>query len=163
MADIADQDEGRPAVRRGQAAGIAFRLPPCVHQQHVPRSPRVPPPESLRLAEQVHVVGEFLAAALLPALLGFENEATLLVEIDAARGECAVAVRLLHDPFEDVIVFFRRGGGRVGALHPEDVAQLRQEQAVVGALLAAFATLPSVNEGVEPFGLCKFRQSGAPS
>ena len=64
VADVADEDEGRPAVRGRQRAGIVLGLPPGVQHQHVPGAvaPRRPRSAAASSAdEQVVLAGDFLA------------------------------------------------------------------------------------------------------
>ena len=85
------------------------------------------------------------------ALLGFTNEGSAFVEVDAAEGLGAVWVLEDDAAFEDVgvgIVFGARGV-RVG--DGEDVAELAEEEGVVGALGAA-GVLPAIDEGLDGEG-----------
>ena len=96
------------------------------------------------MAEQVgQLLGDLLA---LLALLGLQDEAAALVEIDATVAECAVAVGLLDRALKDVVVEVGRRHGRCRARHLQNVAQLRQKQGVVRPLLAALAVAPTRDE-----------------
>jgi hypothetical protein len=53
-----------------------------------------------------------------------------------------------HLALEDVGVFLGVDAGGVGAVEPEQRAQLREEQLVVGAF-AAVGVLPALDEGVD--------------
>ena len=96
--------------------------------------------------------GEFLLAAGLARLLGFQDEAAALVKIDAAGTDDAVGRLPLHRAFEYVVVLLGGGSGGIGAGHAEHIAELGQEQGVIGAFLAAFAALPTRDESLGPSG-----------
>lgn len=68
------------------------------------------------------------------ALLGFEDEAVALVEVDAAGAVRDVGLLERHRPLEDVGVLLVVGLRRVRALDPEHVAQLAEEELAVGTL-----------------------------
>jgi hypothetical protein len=83
VTDVADEQERRPAIRRGKCFGIFLGLPPGVEHQHVPGARRSALAARLTLGdEQVSLAGDGLLLPLLSALLGFEDEAPLAVEID---------------------------------------------------------------------------------
>ena len=58
-------------------------------------------------------------------------------------------MRLPHDTFEDVIVLLGGGAGGIGPRDAERVAQFREEQRIIGALLAALAALPAGDEALD--------------
>ncbi len=66
--------------------------------------------------------------------------------------ETAVAVDAPDGALEDVVVAFRRDAGGLGPRQSERVAELDQEQAVIGPLLPALAALPAPDEGVDRVG-----------
>ena len=70
-------------------------------------------------------------------MFGFEHEAAALVEVDAAGGLLAAAVLKRHGPLQHVGILAGVIGGGVGARHAEQVAEILQKQAVVGAFRAA--------------------------
>ena len=84
-------------------------------------------------------------------MLGFENEAAAFVEVDAAGGDGAVALVELDVALEDVGVLRDVGLGGLGLGDSELIAELREEQAVVGPL-GGGGFLPVVDEFVERFG-----------
>jgi hypothetical protein len=71
------------------------------------------------------------------ALLGLEQEAAALVEIDEPGGVGAVGVVELRVALEDVGVLGGIAGLGIGVGHVEDVAEIAQEAVFVGALGAA--------------------------
>jgi len=147
MADVADDDERRRFVVLRQEAHIILRLPARVEHQHVPGALGAAPPARLRLAaEQVDRAGNRLVAARpLARLLGFEDKAIALVEVDAPIGDAAVAPGLLDHALEHVIVGFLLPR-RIGRGNAERGAKLGQEHRVVGPLLTALAALPAGDE-----------------
>jgi hypothetical protein len=115
MADIADEDEGRPAVRGRQGSGIFFRLPLGVEHQHVPRAIRAAPAARFLgylSGEQIVLAGD-LFDTFQAALLGFENEAVFLVEVDPTVRIAFVPV-LGDGPLEHVVVMIVCGVGGIG-------------------------------------------------
>ena len=81
-------------------------------------------------------------------LLRFEHEAAALVAIDEAVALRAVAVRELHAALEHVGVVAGVVARRVGLGHAEQVAELADEELVVGAL-GAGGGVPAGDEGVD--------------
>ena len=126
MADIADEDEGRPAMRRRQRAGVFFRLALGVEHQHVPGA--IGAASAARVfrdvgGEQVVLTGDLLAA-LQAALLGLENKAVLLVEVDPPVRVAFVPV-LPDGAFEDIVVVFVGGVGRIGRRQSQQTRSIR--------------------------------------
>ena len=78
----------------------------------------------------------------LAALLGLQHEGVAAVEVDAAGR----AVAPLHRPLENVVVGFGARAGGIGPRHADDVAQLRQEERVVGPLRPADPVRPPPDE-----------------
>src|SRR5690606_39664443 len=79
VADVANQDERRPDVIGRQRAGILLGLLAGVAHQHVPAPMRAAAAAGWRGLESrkrflAGAERDFLLAALLPALLGFEDE-----------------------------------------------------------------------------------------
>jgi hypothetical protein len=83
----------------------------------------------------------------LAALLGFENEVVLLVEIDEAAGEGAVGVADFDGFVEDVGVEVFDALRGLGAVDAEEVAELGEEELIVGAL-GAVGLMPAFNEAL---------------
>lgn len=84
-----------------------------------------------------------------PGLLGLEDEAAALVQVDAQGGGHALGVAPLHPALEDVVV---KGGvvaGGVGRGDADGLAQLAQEHLIVGALGPAPGRAPFANEFLE--------------
>jgi len=132
VADVADDEERRRVVhRRRVARGLAVRL---VHAE-VPLHGAAP--------------GEALLGILrLRALLGLQDEAAVLVQVDLAGADLAVLQERGHVVLEDVAVPLRIAGLRLGPGHPEGVGQIVEEAVFVGALFGA-ALLPLGDEGLE--------------
>jgi hypothetical protein len=80
---------------------------------------------------------EFFIVFLFDALFGFEDEAAAFVEVDVAVGLGAVWILENDLSVEDVGVLVVVGARGVGTGDFEDVAQLAEEEAIVGAFGAA--------------------------
>ena len=121
MANVADDDERLGLV---EAARVAERLAVGLFHQDVPcrRSP-------LRLAQP--------AGAFARRLLGLQNEAPLLVEVDAADRRLAAFMGQRGRALEDIGVFGGVALRRVGPRHAKHVAQFRQEEILVCPLRRA--------------------------
>ena len=130
VADIDDDEERRPALRRWQGAGVALGL--CAGAQE-----RVV--EAFGVGAGAH-------------LLGFEHEAAALVTVDEAEALRAVAMRELHAALEHVGVVAGVVAGGVGFGRAEQVAQLGDEELVVGALRARSSD-PAGDEGLGTRGV----------
>jgi hypothetical protein len=151
MPDIADEDEGRPAMGSRQGAGVLLGLPLGVEHEHVPGA--ACPAASARFVrrrrrKRVLLAGDRLCAALQPALLRLQHKGVLFVKVDAADGFAAVLV-LRDDALEDVVVALMGCVGGVGLLEAEDRDQLLEERNVVRPLLAALAALPAGDESLD--------------
>jgi len=139
-------------MRRRQEAHIIFRLLARIHHQHVPGAPGAAAAargsghagqrRRIRRIDQLLVAGK-------TALLGLENEAVALVEVDALVGSTAVTTVFAHGALEDIIVAFRRRRGRIGMRQSEEIAEFGEEQRVVRPLLPAFLPLPARDERLD--------------
>jgi hypothetical protein len=161
VADIADEDEGRPAMRRRQRAGIFLRLPLGIDHQDVPGA------ACSRLAalrcvlfrvffrsEEIALSGDGLVPALPAALFGFEDKRSLSIEINPPN-RVAIIAMMGHHSLEHVIVAFARGACRLGMRQSERIAQLSEKQRIIGAFLPALLALPANDKG-----LCILRRLG---
>ena len=92
----------------------------------------------------VGLLGLLLSVGRVGALLGFQHEAAALVEVDAAGALLGPVVEG-DGALQHVLVLGGVVGGRVGPGHAQQVAEVLQEQAVVGALGAA-GVLPAGRE-----------------
>ncbi len=100
---------------RGQGAGIFLGLALGIEHQHVPGSDGAAFAAILRLVlagKQIVLPGNLLGAAFPTALLGFEDEGTFAVEIDAPSTVAVVAM-VGYRAFENIIISFV---GRVGGV-----------------------------------------------
>ena len=142
MADVEHDDERRRLVALGQRAHIILGLGARVVHQHVPGLRPAAAAAMIGLArEEIRLTRDLVLGALQPRLLGLEDETIALVKIDPFRPHRTVAVALLDDALEHVIV----GLGiarRVGRRHAEREAQLGQEHRIIRPLLPALAPLP---------------------
>ena len=148
VADIANENEGRPAVRGRQRAGVLFRLTLGVEHEHIPGAARAGPAAFRRIgfAENRSFWPAIALSPLPAALLGFENERILAVKIDPADRVAVIAVTR-HYALEDVIVPLMTGAGGIGMRQPQRIAKLGEEQRVIGALLSALLALPARYKG----------------
>lgn len=84
------------------------------------------------------------------ALFGLQDEATALVEVDAARTGRAVAVVEGHAPLEDVGVVPIVGRGGFRARRVEEIAEFGQKELAVGPLRRP-GGFPAFYEGFDVF------------
>lgn len=147
VADIDDEEEGRPAFARREGAGVLLSLAVGLEHGVIPRGGAADGGPFLRaLFFGLRHRGErggFLL--LLDALLGLEDEAAALVEIDAAGAGGAVLMMKGDAALEDVGVVGVVGVRGVRARDAEEIAQLGEKEGVVGALGGAGA-LPASDE-----------------
>ena len=148
MADIDDEDEGRPSVLLRQGAGVTLRLPLGGAHNPVPaigaagRGARF----DLRgvLGEEVRLarVGLSRAGSPLSGLLRLHDEAIAPVQIDAT-GAGAAVVRLEVDAaLEHVVVQFVLRLRRFRPLHTEQIAEFAGERLEVRQFRAAGLSPP---------------------
>jgi len=153
VADVADDEKRRRIVADRQQPHVGFGLLARIDHEHVPGPVGAPPPlVGGRNHEERQLPDDLVAGTLQAGLLGLEDEAAAPVEVDARMGDRAVAVDAPDGALEDVVVALRRGAGGLGPRQPKRVAELDQEQAVIGPLLPALAALPPPDEGVDRVG-----------
>jgi hypothetical protein len=148
MADIAHQDERRPAMRHRQCPRIPLGLPPGVQHQHVPGAAGVPHAALRRLKPRQVLHPQRLRSTRLPRLLGFQHEAAALIKVDPPEPMRAVNRLALHRALEHIVVVLGAGRRRIGPGDAEHVAQLGQEQRIIGPFLATLLPLPASNERI---------------
>ena len=146
VADIADQDKGRPAIACGKAAGVIHRLRLGIEHQGIPGLARAPP--AARRGIGIKFLSLGCRCGIKAALLGFKHEAAMLVEIDPAATMAAFAIGLVDQTLEHIGVQLAVRTRRVRPGDADDVAQLRQEQHVIGTLLSASLIAPAGDEAV---------------
>ena len=100
---VGDNEEGRPALGGGEGARVLLGL----------------------AVGAEHGVAPDLAAEGLAGLLGFENEAAALIEVDEAAAVGAVGVMEDDLAFKDVGVVFGLPGGGLGTGQVEEFAKFR--------------------------------------
>lgn len=127
--DIDQHDKRRPALLRGQVANVFIGL--IMRGQH-------------RLIPTVR-------RRSLAGLLGFEDEALAVIQIDVAAGHAAVGMADLDPALEHVGVAPGVVAGRLRLRQVQRGAQLGQEDLPVGPLAAEIAA-PTGDKGFEPFG-----------
>lgn len=127
LANVADDQEGRPPLFRAEAAGIAFRL-------------------IARAAHQSLTT----AAPVAPALLGFEDEASTAIEIDPADPLAPVLSCPPHGTFEHIIVARVGCPRRIGPRQAQQIDQFDKEHGIVRPFRPAFPIAPSRDEGCHP-------------
>ena len=137
VADIADDQEGRPAMRRRQRLGIVLGLAPGVEHQHVPGAVgAAPSARPGRLGEGRGAPGgqQFLRLPLPAALLRLQHEGALLVEVDPSGGVPARTVGKAHRVLEAIADRGAIAGRRLRRLDADQPAQFGQELGIGGAL-----------------------------
>jgi hypothetical protein len=165
VADVDHDEEWRAGFFAGEGAGVLFGLATGAEEDVVPGggAARAVTAEAAFFALAGGVGKELFFVLLLDALLGFEDEAAALVEVDAAEGLGAVRVDEHDAAFEDVgigIVFLLRG---LGAGDFEQIAELAEKEGVVGAFGAARGG-PAIDEGLDGVaGHAALSQTGAKS
>ena len=151
MADVADDQKRRPAVLRIERPGIALGLVAGVAHQHVPAPAGTPAAKHVRFGGRGRAgrQGDLLALPGPAALLGLEDEAAALVEVDPADLAVAVQVAAADGALEHIVVGLAARPGGIGVRQVEQVGQLDEEHRIVGALGPAFAAAPPRNERVD--------------
>jgi hypothetical protein len=147
VADVADQDERRPAMIDRQRPCITLGLAASVQHQHVPGPAGVAHAAGRRFHAGQILDRDLLRTLYLPRLLGLQDETAALVEVDTAEAERPIDGRAPDRAFEDVVVLVGRSSGGGRAAHAEHVAEFGQEQGVVGAFLPTLLALPPGDEG----------------
>lgn len=128
-----------------QAEDVILGLFAGVAHQHVPAPFGRGGRRSLVRLEQ----GRLVIALSRPGLLGFENEATALVEVDAQGGGEPLGLAPLHAALEDVIVGPSVVAGRVRTRQLKSFAEFRQEHLIVRALCPAARMTPALDKGFD--------------
>ena len=136
VADIHDDEQRRAALAGGQRAGVLLGLPTGLEHGFIPRRAAALGGAFLRgLGLRFGGVGEhFGGLAFLDPLLGFQDVAAALVEVDAPGARGAVRVIEGDAALEDVSVVGVVGPGRIWSRDAEEVAELGEEELVVCAL-----------------------------
>jgi hypothetical protein len=151
MADIANDQEWRPAFARWQRLGVLLRLLARVQHENVPGAGRGPPAKRgglFRLGIEKAALCGFLGPRP-AALLGLKDEGTALIEIDASARRGTVRFAKSNGALESIGVQLCVMRGLIGARHLQHIAKFRQEQRVIGAFLPAVAGRPAGYEGIE--------------
>jgi hypothetical protein len=109
MANIGDQQEGRPAMIDGQRLGIAFGLSLGLEHRRRPtrRSPfRRALLQFFRrgLAKEIRLAALGRLAVGIGALLRLQHKAIALIGVQAAKAGRAVAIILKHAAFEHIVI-----------------------------------------------------------
>ena len=169
VADIAEDQKGRPAMGSRQRPRIVLRLPAGVHHQHVPgpvgTATAARAATTGRQAGQLLLQQHLLGLPLGPALLRFEHEGRFLVEVDAADRARTVIRRETHRILEAIGHGLRIAGRRLRTLDPEQLAELVEELRIGGAL-GTFRRAPAGDERLDfrRFGLVgPILHAGTPS
>ncbi len=97
------------------------------------------------------MAGNRLLTVFPPALLGFKDEASAFVEIDAAVANPVAGLAERYGPLENVVVQFGFRAGRFGTFDAYDLAKFRQEQGIVGAFRTAGAAAPARDKFFDRF------------
>ena len=142
IADIDDQNEGRPAMLLGQGAGVILGLLLGLAHGLVPAARTAGRRAGLDLRGVLGEQGRLgrigrLPLHLLGGLLAFHDKAIALVQVDPAPRRRAVVELEVDAPFEDVIVVFVDFLRRVGPRQAEQIAQFVGEHLEVRRFRAA--------------------------
>ena len=160
VSDIDHDEERRPFVERARvvlrlfARGTHERVPGGKWGRLWPSSWRAAAPDHhtaalTALEREGELFVDFATFLAFFGLLGFQHEATPLVEVDAAGRGRAVVMAETDGALEDVVVLLGFGAGRVGRAHADQVAQFHEEQSVVRPFRAAVARGPARDEGID--------------
>lgn len=127
VADVDDDEEGRPAVSDG--FGVELGLVAGGEHRFIP---------ARCFADGCATTsaggcGDSWSGWAGAALLGFQNEATAFIEVDAAGAGGSVSVVEVDGAFKYVGVVMVVGDRGVGTGNTEDVAEFGEEELVVGA------------------------------
>jgi hypothetical protein len=134
VAHVAHDEEGRRVLLAGQGAGVAFGLAARLEHGVVPLGGAA---DGAGFAGGGFVAeGEFGLVGGLVVLLGFEDEAALFIEINAAGFSLPEE---FYCAFEDVGIAFGVRAGRFRRGQVERGAKLGQEERIVGAFRAVLA------------------------
>ena len=149
IADIADDQERRPAMFRRQVLGIGLGLFARLAHGRDPGIRAAFRRAGLGIAGldpvQFRLGRVGLGASRLGALLGLQHECAALVEVDETGRDMAVAVMARHRTLENIVVEIIGFGGRIGLGQVQQGAQLIDEGLRVRTLGAA-GFLPALDE-----------------
>jgi hypothetical protein len=136
VADVDDDQERRPTFAGGESFGIGFGLATGADHGIVPRAGAADGGPfflaDLRPGREERLGGFFGAADHVGTLFGFEDEAAPFVEINAADALGAIAQVEGDVPFEDVCIVGDAGPRGIGLRDVQEVAELREEEGIVG-------------------------------
>ena len=132
VADIGDDEKRRPFGQRlgillGLAAGAQHRGVPGLGAANAVAAPVAGRGEAGLLQQRFFAFG-------LAALLGFEDETVVTVEIDKSAARRAVGIVKFYGMLEPVFVVLGLAGGRHRVRQPEHIAKLDQEELIIGPL-----------------------------
>jgi hypothetical protein len=154
VANIDNDDEGRPAILFRQGLGVRLGLLFCGGHYRVPAATFSLPGAGARegrLAKIQSELNEFFRPRVLfafLALLAFEDEATTLVEIDAAGRVCSVIMLKRNSPLKNVFVFSLRMDSGLRSRQTQCLAQLHHERLKIRTFRSA-GFLPACDEGLD--------------
>lgn len=160
--DIDHDDEGRPAFLRRQAAGIAFRLLAGVAHQRIPLGAAARAgtgPLQWKIEADLPQFRQLRVP--LAALLGFEDEAAALVQVDIVGGIAAVFMAGNDAALENIGVVVLSLDRRFGLVHADQAAEFGQKQLIVRAFPATRGT-PARDKARNRVVIVSCRQCGAP-
>jgi hypothetical protein len=141
-ADVADDDKGRPAFLGGEVAGVALGL--ALSLEHGLRPGGGAADRSAALVHRVEAEQDLRARVA--ALLGFQDEAAALVEVNPTVGGGAVRLVAGDAALVSVIPAGAAGGLRRGQV--KGGAELVEEAGVVGAF-RLFGAVPARDECID--------------
>ena len=143
VAYVDGDEEGRPALSGGEGLGVTLGLGAGGEHGLVPaRSVADGGTAAGAAGGEGYFGGRSSAVGVdrrvqrpgIAALFGFEDEAVTTVEVDVVGSGGSVEIAEVDDLVEDVGVGCVVGLGRIGAGETKEVAELGEEEGVVGAL-----------------------------
>lgn len=153
VADIDDQQEGRPAIRAGDSASIAIGLIAGAQHGVIP-APRAALAMALAFDGVLGEEGKLVRLrlpAFADALLGLHHEMAGAVEVDIAA-RLAAGVQEGDRAFKAVVVVLHIRSGGFGGVNAQKLGQFDGELLKIGALTAARGRPPG-NEDVDIQGV----------
>jgi len=147
MADIADDDKGRPPFVGGQALDVFLGLSPGTSHGLVPLGGTAFDGAGKGQARALKLSG-----GLVLSLLGFKNKTAFAVEVDALQFLGPVVARNGQLALETIGIFFIDRGGGFGPGQVEGIAQLGEKNLRI-RLLGAARFFPAGDEFVDGHGV----------
>ncbi len=166
VADIDEDDEGWGRLGGGEIAGVALGLRAGFEHGAAVEigAGRAGPIGGGKIEGELAFGGGrgglVFGAGVDRGLFRFEDETAAAVEVDLADGDAAIGVVERDGAFEDVGVFSAVGAGGIGVRESEQVAELGEEEILVGTLRALGVGPAGDKSGDGIVGHAEVRESG---